>query len=58
MTLVLAFKSKMHVLILGFGDFIPGTKITKGQNAKLLTVCLYSFLGMAIMGMCYNVIFN
>ena len=55
MTLVLAFKSKMHVLILGFGDFIPGTKITKGQNAKLLTVCLYSFLGMAIMGMCYNV---
>lgn len=47
---------KDNFLCVGFGDYIPGTKHSKGQNAKLITVCLYSFLGMAIMAMSYNVI--
>ncbi|CAF0736123.1 unnamed protein product [Brachionus calyciflorus] len=38
---------------LGFGDMVPGLKRNdKNSNVKILVVCIYSSLGMAIIGMC------
>jgi hypothetical protein len=51
-----AYFSYVTLSTMGFGDLVPGQNI-KDPNAqyKLIFICIYSLLGMATLGMCFNV---
>lgn len=53
----------ISLLTIGFGDFVPGSRYiyqvtdeidSQDANAKLIIGALYILLGMAILGMCIN----